>query len=115
MPLLFVVGLQLRLQAGFFLSQRRIAPMTTIRYILLALAAAAAIGTQPARAQNPGGPLSPPSGESPLKPKLGCADLRSLTGYEFTVESAIRIPASGDLPEYCRVRGQILPEIRFEV
>jgi feruloyl esterase len=89
--------------------------MTTIRYILLALAAAAAIGTQPARAQNPGGPVSPPSGESPLKPKLGCADLRSLTGYEFTVESAILISASGDLPEYCRVRGQILPEIRFEV
>src|SRR5262249_51596519 len=94
---------------------RRISSMTALRYILLALAAAAAIGTQPARAQNPAGPLSPPSRESPLRPKLGCSDLRSLTGYEFTVESAILIPASGDQPEYCRVRGQILPEIRFEV
>jgi hypothetical protein len=60
-------------------------------------------------------PLSPPAGESTLGPKLGCADLRSLTGYEFSVESAILIPASGDVPEYCQVRGQIMPEIRFEV
>jgi feruloyl esterase len=60
-------------------------------------------------------PLSPPAGESTLGPKVGCAELRGLTGYEFSVESAILIPASGDVPEYCQVRGQILPEIRFEV
>ena len=63
----------------------------------------------------PATPLSPPAGESTLGPKVSCADLRALTGYEFTVESAILIPANGDVPEYCQVRGQIMPEIRFEV
>jgi hypothetical protein len=82
---------------------------------LLALAAAAALGNQAAQGQTPASRLAPPAGETTLQPKLGCADLRSLTGYEFTVESAVLIPASDDRPEYCRVRGQILPEIRFEV
>jgi feruloyl esterase len=50
-----------------------------------------------------------------MGPKLACADLRSLTGYEFTVVTASVVPAAGDVPEYCRVTGQALPEIRFEV
>jgi hypothetical protein len=57
----------------------------------------------------------PPDGESVLKPKLGCAALRSLTSYEFTVVSATLMPGVADAPEFCRVAGQILPEIRFEV
>jgi hypothetical protein len=60
-------------------------------------------------------PWSPPPGESVQKPQLGCASLRSLTGYEFTVVVAGLVPASPDAPEHCRVSGQILPEIRFEV
>jgi len=60
-------------------------------------------------------PLAPPQGGVPLTPKLACAALRSLTGYEFTVEYALDIPAGSDTPAHCRVRGQILPEIRFEV
>ncbi|MBS1826074.1 MAG: tannase/feruloyl esterase family alpha/beta hydrolase [Acidobacteria bacterium] len=48
-------------------------------------------------------------------PKLACAALRTLTTYEFTVESAIDFPAGGQSPQHCRVRGQILPEVRFEV
>jgi feruloyl esterase len=53
-----------------------------------------------------------------VKPKLaeaGCGALLSLTGYEFSVETAALVPASGDLPEYCHVTGQILPEVRFEL
>jgi hypothetical protein len=94
---------------------RRINSDETLRHLLLLLAATAAFGSQSARAQARAGPLSSPVDETALQPKLGCADLRSLTGYEFTVESAVLIPASDDRPEYCRLRGQILPEIRFEV
>ena len=54
-------------------------------------------------------------GQPAAKPKLACTDLRSLTGYEFSVITAALVPASGDVPEYCRVTGQVLPEIRFEV
>ena len=45
-------------------------------------------------------------------PKQACADLRSLTGYEFTVATATLIPVAAGVPEHCRVSGQILPEIR---
>ena len=59
--------------------------------------------------------LAPPAGETILRPKIACAELRSLTGYEFTIETAAAIPATADAPAYCRVRGQIQPEILFEV
>lgn len=46
---------------------------------------------------------------------IACAQLYSLTGFEFTIESAVTVPAEGGTPEFCRVMGQVLPEIRFEV
>jgi feruloyl esterase len=52
---------------------------------------------------------------APTKPKLDCGALISLTGYEYSIESATLVPASGDVPEYCQLSGQILPEIRFEL
>jgi feruloyl esterase len=80
------------------------------------MSASAIIMMSVAQAQNASsGALKPPAGEAALQPKCACADLRSLTGYEFTVESATLVPSSADAPEHCRVRGQILPEIRFEV
>ncbi len=56
-----------------------------------------------------------PAGDPPAAPVRACASLRALTGYEFSVTTAALTPAAGDVPEYCRVTGQILPEIRFEV
>src|SRR5260221_326229 len=53
--------------------------------------------------------------EARLRPAKSCADLRSLTSYEFSVITAEPVFAKGDTPEYCRVLGQILPEIRFAV
>ncbi|MCI0487755.1 MAG: tannase/feruloyl esterase family alpha/beta hydrolase [Blastocatellia bacterium] len=50
-----------------------------------------------------------------FKPKSDCSALVSLTGYEFSIETAALVQATGDLPEHCRVTGQILPEIRFEL
>ena len=49
------------------------------------------------------------------KPRTACADLMSLTGYEFTIVTTTIVPAAGDVPEHCRMIGQIQPEIRFEV
>ncbi|NOT64202.1 MAG: tannase/feruloyl esterase family alpha/beta hydrolase [Acidobacteria bacterium] len=56
-----------------------------------------------------------PTAETSLAPKIACAELRALTGYEFTVESATLMPAANDVPAHCRVRGLIQPEIQFEV
>jgi len=50
-----------------------------------------------------------------VKPKRDCGALVSLTGHEFSIETATLVPASGDMPEYCHVMGQILPEVRFEL
>jgi Tannase and feruloyl esterase len=52
---------------------------------------------------------------APKAPKTSCAELRSLTGYEFSVAVALLVPAQAGAPEFCRVEGQILPEIRFEM
>ena len=50
-----------------------------------------------------------------VKPRGACASLTALTGYEFSVTRATIVAASADAPEYCRVSGQIQPEVRFEV
>lgn len=52
---------------------------------------------------------------APTRPKLDCSSLISQTGYEFSIETATLVPAAGDVPEYCLVTGQILPEVRFEL
>jgi feruloyl esterase len=49
------------------------------------------------------------------RPKLQCKDLRSLTGYEFSVMSTELVPATAEAPEHCKVNGLIQPEIRFQV
>lgn len=41
--------------------------------------------------------------------------MRALTGYGFTVATAEIRPAAGDVPAYCAVTGNILPQIGFEV
>ena len=46
---------------------------------------------------------------------MGCGDLRSLTNYEVSIASAILVAATADAPEHCRVSGQVLPQVGFEV
>ena len=75
--------------------------------LVVLMLAAAVIFAQPS--------LPPPAGETALQPKCACADLRSLTNYDFSIESATLIPATADAPERCRVKGLIQPEIQFEV
>src|SRR5919198_5574493 len=50
-----------------------------------------------------------------IAPKTPCSALVALTGYEFSIASAVPVPASADAPAHCRVSGLIPPEIRFEV
>jgi len=80
-----------------------------MRFPLLFLAAAtlAAQSTAPF--------IDPPNAEPAAAPKIACKSLFALSGFEFTVESAVLHPADADTPEFCRVMGMILPEIRFEV
>ncbi len=59
--------------------------------------------------------LNPPSMEATGAPRINCQSLAASTGFEFTIESAAIVPADGQTPEFCRVMGQILPEIRFEL
>ena len=53
--------------------------------------------------------------KSEVKSKRDCGSLVSLTGYEFSIETASMIPSSGDQPAFCQVTGQIAPEVRFEL
>lgn len=57
----------------------------------------------------------PSLNERSVKPGMECKSLVSLSGYEFSVETATEIPTAGDVPAFCRITGQILPEIRFEL
>jgi hypothetical protein len=49
------------------------------------------------------------------RPVISCGDLRALTNNEMSVAYAVVFPAAADAPEHCRVRGQILPQVGFEV
>jgi feruloyl esterase len=85
-------------------------------FAMALLMMAIVFATQTALAQNaPPGAISPPVGDMAVQPKCACSDLRSLTSYEFSIESATLMAASAESPERCRVRGQIMPEIQFEV
>ncbi len=48
-------------------------------------------------------------------PATTCADLRRLSGAALTIASTETIAAREGVPEHCRVRGVIAPEIQFEV
>lgn len=48
-------------------------------------------------------------------PQRTCSSLRELTTYEFTVATATELPATDGGPSLCRVIGQILPHVQFEV
>ena len=48
-------------------------------------------------------------------PVQACAGLRALTGYEYSIDTAVAVLAQGDTAAYCRVTGLVQPEVRFEV
>jgi len=54
-------------------------------------------------------------GAQNAKPVIGCGDLRSLTNFQISIATALLVPATADAPEHCRVTGQVLPQVGFEV
>src|SRR4051812_30102395 len=80
----------------------------------LAFAMAVGLGQTSGRAQY-AGQLQSWKEPATRSPKTRCADLRSLTTYDFGIDTATLVPAQGGVAEYCLVQGQIPPEIRFEV
>ncbi|MBI4908715.1 MAG: tannase/feruloyl esterase family alpha/beta hydrolase [Acidobacteria bacterium] len=79
---------------------------------LLVLAAMAAMC---ASAQQDAVFIRPAGGAQPGAPRMQCKALQAVSEFEFTIESAVMVPAEGATPEFCRVMGMIQPEIRFEV
>lgn len=49
------------------------------------------------------------------KPKTACNRLRAQGNFGYSVISAEVVPANGGIPEYCRVEGVIVPEIKFQI
>lgn len=84
-----------------------------IRVALPVLLAAATLSAQPNLEAY--GFIDPPADAPRGAPRLRCAALQALSEFEFTIESAVLIPADGATPEFCRIMGNIVPEIRFEV
>jgi feruloyl esterase len=94
-------------------------PKTRRRIAIVATAVAIASGSRRAVAQNGSQfrdwKATALADSVQAKPRAACATLVALTGYEFSIVTATPIAASADAPDYCRVIGQIQPEIRFEV
>src|ERR1019366_8334175 len=49
------------------------------------------------------------------KPVTVCADLRSLTNNQITVAVAQSLPETPQAPAHCRVFGQVLPQVGFDL
>lgn len=88
------------------------------RWLIVVTSTAVLILLQGATAQAQGRPQfrdwKPPRSEA-VKLKLACGDLKGLTGYEFSINTATVLAAGAEAPEQCRVTGQILPDVRFEL
>lgn len=82
-----------------------------MRTLLLVLAASSVVAQNGSQFKD----WLAPADDVGAAPKLSCSELRSRTGYEFSIVTAELIPAQRDVPEHCRVSGQILPEIHFEL
>lgn len=54
------------------------------------------------------------SGSLRAEPRLQCDAVVRMTTYEFSILSARTISAAA-VPQFCRVLGQILPQVRFEL
>jgi feruloyl esterase len=50
-----------------------------------------------------------------FNPRAGCPQLVALTGYDFSVYSAVIVPASAVIPEHCRVDLLVQPDMNIEV
>src|SRR5437763_745210 len=49
------------------------------------------------------------------KPAINCADLRALTNNEVSIAIAMPVESGPQAPAHCRVNGQVIPQVGFEV
>jgi feruloyl esterase len=49
------------------------------------------------------------------KPAINCSDLRALTNNEVSIAIATTVDTSQQAPAHCRVAGQVIPQVGFEV
>src|SRR5437870_4947449 len=73
--------------------------------LLLFLSAVAAFGQNAPHIRD----WKPDPGENAAAPKVACASLHSLTGYDLSVMTV------DSMADFCRVLIQVQPEIRIEV
>ena len=57
----------------------------------------------------------PSASEPTTQPTTTCAALHRLTGYDLSIISADALPATTNVPAFCRVMILVQPEIRIEV
>jgi feruloyl esterase len=74
-----------------------------------------AAGSVPLRAQPPRLFEEWTKPAPPRQPAVACGQLRSASGYEFSVDAAASVRDRPGVPEFCQVSGLIQPEVRFEV
>jgi hypothetical protein len=48
-------------------------------------------------------------------PRVSCEAVVSMTDYDISILTATTVIANGSVPQFCRILGQILPEVRFEL
>jgi feruloyl esterase len=48
-------------------------------------------------------------------PVMACRDLRSTTGFEHSIDTAVAVADRPGVPEFCHIQGLIQPEVRFEL
>jgi feruloyl esterase len=46
---------------------------------------------------------------------MACRELRSLSGFEFSIDAAVPVSDRPNVAEFCEIQGLIQPEVRFEL
>src|ERR1035437_3759968 len=85
-----------------------------MRRLRVLLAGVLCVGVVRAQAPQPTPlPSTPPPTRG--KPAISCSDLRGLTNFGISISTAVQVAETSDVPGHCRVSGQVLPEVGFEV
>jgi hypothetical protein len=85
------------------------------RWIVAALAMTLAVAGRPASAETPKATVDASLSSAMTCEALARTDFTSLADAPSTITSTTVVPASAGTPEYCDVKGYVLPQIQFEL
>lgn len=87
------------------------------RWFAAAFAAGIVQGHAALQAQAPGpGPFEAwKASSTTVAPAMACRDLRSTSGFEFSIDAATVVTDRTGVPEFCHVEGLVQPEVRFDL